>query len=120
MSEGNYNASIAKIIFQAYFTAYSYTHTIKQSLAFLEDFKGRIYEPFSGEDEDAHFLRQMLVVAIGDYGTSPRSGWFEKEDAEAIKKLIESEIEDAKTTLSWSIFAEEDEEDERTKETGSD
>lgn len=109
----NNHPNVAEIIFDAYFTAYSYNHTVKQSLAFLEDLMGRLYEPFSGEDEDAYFLRQMLVVAIGDYGTSPRSGWFEKEDAEAIKKLIESEIESMKITLSWSIFKEDEKDGQR-------
>ena len=85
-------------------------HVIRLLMNVLSRAKGEDRIPFNAnqfEDvrEDADIFNGFLVLAYGDYGTSPRYGWLDSECKDVIIKALEEELKDcidnAETNLEF-------------------
>lgn len=61
--------------------AFNYNRETKHILSMLVELKGRLNRtyPCNSWSDDCDLVYSALVLRFGDYGTSPRSGWFEED-----------------------------------------
>lgn len=94
----------------ALFTSYAYNREFEYMIELCEEVLERIYGiRSSNRTYDGDIIYGFLVLAYGDYGTSPRSGWIEdykeeiistiKDLIEVYKRLREEENEHSYNTL---------------------
>lgn len=88
----NKHVDYADVLIEGYMTAYWYNHTSRECLDLLRDLHNGLTKPESIENEDAFFLRQILIAIIGDWGTSPRYGWFDEADIGPLDEIICEQI----------------------------
>ena len=94
----NYDAVLRAII-----ASYFYNYDNEYIISILEQVKHRIngggwIEPIP----EADLICSQLYYLYGDYGTSPRYGWFNiKELIPAFTKILDEEIEELKEMISY-------------------
>jgi len=61
--------------------AFNYNRTAKCMLSILVELKGRLNGTFPCNfwSDDCNIIYSSLVLRCGEYGTSPKKGWFEEE-----------------------------------------
>lgn len=79
----------AKEIVIAMLVSYGYNRDKEYTIRVCEEVKKRVarepIKPIRWTDE-GNIIYGTLVLLYGDYGTSPRSGWF--EDEQIVKEII--------------------------------
>ena len=79
----------AKEIVIAMFVSYGYNREKEYMIRVCEEVKKRVArepnKPIRWTDE-GNIIYGTLILLYGDYGTSPRSGWFENE--QIVKEII--------------------------------
>lgn len=60
--------------------SYSYNRTDEEVIALCKELIKRLKNHPVDWTEDGNIVYSAMVIAYGDYGTSPRSGWFRSED----------------------------------------
>lgn len=102
----NYDQVLSSVI-----TAFSYNRDDQELLAALEQVKRRIN---GGEWEqpidEADIIASVLYDLYGDYGTSPRYGWFYNSLLiDEFNKILDEEIEELKE------YIEEEKRDDKSQ-----
>lgn len=102
----NYDQVLRSLI-----TAYVYNRDEVELIAALEQVKRRINGgAWEQPIDEADIIASVLYHLYGDYGTSPRHGWFyNKQLIDEFTKILDDEIEE----LKQRIILEEELEDGR-------
>lgn len=80
----------AKEIIRALLTSYIYNRDDGYMIEVLYEVKKRLEKDSSvNYTDDGNIIYGTLVCLYGDYGTSPRSGWFYAVDNRIVKEIIE-------------------------------
>ena len=93
----------------ALMTSFGYNRSKKYMVALYEEIIARISDATSSDvkwTDDGNIIYGYLICLYGEYGTSPRSGWFENKEAK------ESVLEFLKEDLEYIKEAAEHEEEE--------
>lgn len=91
-----------KEILDALITSYYYNRDIKDLIQVLEEVQKRLKKYSTAWTDDGNLIYGTLILLYGDYGTSPRAGWFEDTEAEAeILESIKQQIEEYKELLKY-------------------
>ena len=90
--------------------AFDYNRETEHILSMLEELKGRLNRTFpcNSWSDDCDLVYSVLVLRFGEYGTSPRSGWFDEE----IKDILTHEIDKLIVDFNRQYELEKEEEDE--------
>ena len=91
---------------KAIFNSYAYNRTFSYMIELCEEVNKRVCNYRYVPSDDGNIIYGFLVLIYGDYGTSPRSGWFNGEIAKCISKCISDLSEEYKR-----LEDEENEED---------
>ena len=99
-------------VLNAILTSFQYNYDKSYLIKVAEDVKNRLQNgPYMTPTEEGHIIMGTLVCLYGDYGTSPRYGWFEN-------KLLIPEfiniLDEFIDKMKEMIDLYEDEEDEET------
>lgn len=82
--------------------SFLYNRTDDQVIALCEELIKRLKNYPVDWTEDGNIVYSALVIAYGDYGTSPRSGWFRSKDYVIVQLWVDylkNEIEDLRGTF---------------------
>lgn len=71
--------------------AFSYNRSAEHMMQLLNELHLRIYGRYTNWSEDGDIIYSMMVICFGDYGTSPRSGWFEED---SVKKNMHDALDE--------------------------
>lgn len=72
-------------ILEAILVSYEYNYNDKYLIDVYEDVINRLENgSYRKPTEEGHIINGILTLLYGDYGTSPRYGWFDK-DKSAVK-----------------------------------
>lgn len=101
----NYDQVLRSVI-----TAFCYNRDDAELIAALEQVKRRINGgAWEQPIDEADIIASVLYHLYGDYGTSPRYGWFDnKQLIDEFSKIIDEEIEDLKQHIELYEEMEED------------
>lgn len=69
--------------------SYLYNRSEDQVIALCEELIKRLKNHPVDWSDDCNLIYSALVIAYGDYGTSPRSGWFRSEDYGIVQLWID-------------------------------
>ena len=95
-----------KKIINALITSYYYNRDTEDVLAMLEELQKRIKKYRCVWTDDTSIVFGALILLYGDYGTSPRGGWFDDQKA---KEEILEEIKDMIQEYKERLGREKDE-----------
>lgn len=73
---------------RAIFNSYAYNREFSYMIELCEEVNKRVCNYRYVPSDDGDIIYGFLVIMYGDYGTSPRSGWFDGENAKCISKCI--------------------------------
>ena len=71
--------------------AFGYNRSAEHMMQLISELHLRIYGRHTNWSEDGDVIYSMMVICFGEYGTSPRSGWF---DSEAVKKNMHDALDE--------------------------
>lgn len=76
-------------------SSFGYNRARKYMLSILLELKGRLEGTFPCYmwSDDCNIIYGALVIHFGEYGTSPRSGWFDNETKAELLQLVKEKIE---------------------------
>ena len=80
----------------ALLTSFGYNRSNKYMVDIYEELISRISGPIdtSNWTDDGNVIYGYLICLYGEYGTSPRSGWFENKEAkEAVLEFLKEDLE---------------------------
>lgn len=81
----------------ALMTSFGYHRSKQHMVALYEEVIARICDATSSDikwTDDGNNIYGYLICLYGDYGTSPRSGWFENKEAkEAVLEFLKEDLE---------------------------
>ena len=94
-----------KEILNALVTSYYYGRDTADLLETVQEVEKRINKDHSVIwTDEANIIVGTLILLYGNYGTSPRGGWFEDKEAEKeIKEALKQGIEELKQTVENEI-----------------
>lgn len=80
-------------ILNALITSYFYNRDTEDVLKMLDELQMRIKNYYCVWTDDVNIIFGTLILLYGDYGTSPRGGWFDDQKAkeeilDEIKRII--------------------------------
>ena len=101
----NYDQVIRSVI-----TAFCYNRDDEELIAALEQVKRRINGgAWEQPIDEADIIASVLYSLYGDYGTSPRYGWFDnKQLKDEFIKILDEEIEELNQRIELYEEMEED------------
>ena len=87
----------AKEIIRAILSSYGYNRADEYMINVCKEVKSRLRKTDTWTDrtDDGNIIYGTLVCLYGEYGTSPRSGWFDGES----KKIVEEIIKEIDTAI---------------------
>lgn len=85
-----------RLAVRAIFSSYAYNRRYKYMIELCEEVNKRVCHYRYVPSDDGDIIYGFLVVMFGDYGTSPRSGWFDENITECISKCINDLTEEYK------------------------
>lgn len=85
-----------RLVVRAAFSSYAYNRTYSYMVELCKEVNKRVCKYRCVPSDDGNIIYGILVIMFGDYGTSPRSGWFDFEIAECISKCINDLSEEYK------------------------
>ena len=99
-------------VLEGVISAFSYNRDKHHLIEVLKQVKNRLQNgPYELPISDADLMMSILVSIYGDYGTSPRYGWFYiKQLPEEFIKIIDNEITELIEFIE--LYEEEEEEEE--------
>ena len=78
----------AKVIVVAMLVSYGYNREKEYMIRVCEEVKKRVIrKPSIRWTDEGNIIYGTLILLYGNYGTSPRSGWFENE--QIVKEIID-------------------------------
>lgn len=85
-------------------SSFGYNRTEKHMVSIVLEIKGRLEDTFpcTQWSDDGNIIYGALVLHFGEYGTSPRSGWFESETKNELLRLIKEKLEYYKQVYNLS------------------
>lgn len=93
-----------KEILHALVTSYYYNRDDADMIETLEEVQKRIKKYSCRWTDDANIIFGTLILLYGDYGTSPRGGWFDDQKAkEEILEAVKQEIKELKERIEIHI-----------------
>lgn len=99
-----------KEILHALITSYDYNRDEVYMIGVLQEVQKRLKKYRTVWTDEGNIIVGTLILLYGDYGTSPRGGWF--DDREAEKEILESiaqEIEQFKVNIQVRVDCEPEE-----------
>lgn len=81
----------AKEIIRAILSSYGYNRVDEYMINVCKEVKSRLRKTDTWTDrtDEGNIIYGTLVCLYGEYGTSPRSGWFDGESAKIVEEIIE-------------------------------
>lgn len=90
-------------ITEAILTSYEYNYSDEYLIKVYEDVINRLESgPYRVPTEEAHIINGIFVLLYGDYGTSPRYGWIDKDKQQVkddIINILKDHIEELRLNL---------------------
>lgn len=86
---------VIEALFQSLISSYNYNRTDRHIMSMLIELRGRLNDtipPYMWSD-DCDILYGVLVLNFGDYGTSPRSGWFDEKLKSHLIDIVNNKID---------------------------
>ena len=84
----------------ALLTSFMYNRSKKYMVTLYEEIIARMNDATSSDvkwTDDGNIIYGYLICLYGDYGTSPRSGWFENKEAKAaVLEFLKEDLEEVK------------------------
>ena len=74
-------------VVDAILTSFSYNRNDDDMLELIEELEKRVQGYNHSWSDDRDIAYGILVLLYGDYGTSPRSGWIEKDMEKILSQL---------------------------------
>lgn len=81
---------------RAIFSSYEYNREYSHMVELCEEVNKRVCKYRCNWTDDGNIIYGFLVMMYGDYGTSPRSGWFSNENQKSISECIYEMTEEYK------------------------
>ena len=97
-----------KKILNALITSYFYNRNTEDVLKMLDELQKRIKKNYCVWTDDVNIIFGTLILLYGDYGTSPRGGWFDDQKA---KEEILDEIKRVIKEYEESLAREKEEQE---------
>ena len=92
-------------ILEAVLTSFEYNYDDKYLIDVYEDVINRLQNgPYRRPTEEGHIINGILTLLYGDYGTSPRYGWIDKDKAEVKEdciQVLKYHIDDLNNRIMW-------------------
>lgn len=74
-------------VVDAILTSFSYNRNDDDMLELIEELEKRVQRYRHSWSDDGNIAYGILVLLYGDYGTSPRNGWIEKDMEKILSQL---------------------------------
>ena len=76
--------------------SYSYNRELASIIKMLKGTRSRLlnegYLSCDYSNDDVNILFGVICLRYGDYGTSPRTGWIDNENKQALLKFLDEQI----------------------------